>query len=154
MPQNWFALYKLLASENDYANAKDAMSLGVHELGNSEGDSDEEGDDEGNEGSDEEGGVPTLAAPQEIYRAVRPETVDLNDVIAQHPSYTRENHLSPDSFAAIDERFGSEGPVLVCVGEETDSFRCKGPAAGEILRWIYVGFMSWEEAKGFAERQE
>jgi len=43
--------------------------------------------------------------------------------------------------------------LIVQLEPERDSFRCKGEVAGEVLRWIFVNLMTWDEAKEFAGRQ-
>ncbi|KAH7145550.1 hypothetical protein B0J13DRAFT_553639 [Dactylonectria estremocensis] len=84
------------------------------------------------------------------YKAARTESRDIQHIMDGHASYAQEDRLDPDRFAAVDEQYKKEGPLIVRVKPQRDSFRCKGEVAGEILRWIFINLMTWDEAKGFS----
>merc|ERR1712072_580061 len=81
-----------------------------------------------------------------------PATGLLDEIVSQHREIASRDNLSAEFFAAIDERYETDGALIARAPPDQDSFRCKGPAAGEILGWIYLGFMTWDEAKDFAGR--
>lgn len=135
VPQDWFALYDMTTSRDDSAGAKTAMNYGLQNVGLDE---------------DEE---PASVPPKEIYRGVQTETTNIDEIIARHPAAAADENFSENIFAAIDSSYQTEGPLFVRVHPERDSFRCRGPAAGEILMWIFIGFMMWDEAETFAEQQ-
>lgn len=140
-PVHQFALYNLLSDEAQFEKAKNGMNFGVQQLNLPED-------------SDDEDFEPLETPPHEAHRAVQPEGKDFSEVSAEHPTYARENELSEEYFAVIDVEYDNQGPLFVRLrGDKQDSFRCKGPAAGELLGWIYIGFMTWGEAKAFAARQ-
>ncbi|KAI7241803.1 hypothetical protein KC343_g7291 [Hortaea werneckii] len=159
VPQNWFALYNLISDKAEFTKAKIMMNRGVQYIGAEEdededkGDDDEENDqnDDGNEGESHEDS-PVL--PREFYRGVKPDTIVLDEIVSHHREIASRDNLSAEFFAAIDERYETDGALIARAPPGQDSFRCKGPAAGEILGWIYLGFMTWDEAKDFAGRQQ
>ncbi|KAK5700520.1 hypothetical protein LTR97_005037 [Elasticomyces elasticus] len=159
VPQDWFALYNLMSDKAEFSKAKIMMNRGVQYIGVEEDeDEDEEDDDEeddqdenGNEGGSHEDS-PVLS--REFYRGVKPDTTVLDEIVSQHREIASRVNLSADFFAAIDERYKTEGALIARAPPGQDSFRFKGPAAGEILGWIYLGFMTWDEAKDFAGRQQ
>lgn len=135
-PVDWFALYNLVPKKDDFNAALLAMNKGVQDVGVS--DPDEDGD------ADE---LP------KFYRAVRAGNRSLDQIISDHPSYADENGLDAARFAVIDGDYREKGALLVQASPERDSFRCKGDVAGEILRWIFINLMTWDEAKAFAGGQ-
>ncbi|KAG6019667.1 hypothetical protein E4U41_003141 [Claviceps citrina] len=143
-PVRWFALYDAVpaVSKRDgddddddddvFQHALSAMNRGLQDVGVSE--------------PDEEGDADELPA---YYSAVRAGGRSLDQIMGGHPSYAEENALDPARFAVIDGHYGQEGALLVQVSPERDSFRCRGEVAGEILRWVFINFMTWDEAKAF-----
>ncbi|TDZ99608.1 hypothetical protein C8034_v000019 [Colletotrichum sidae] len=85
-----------------------------------------------------------------FYKAVTAEGRDLEQIIDQHSSYANENRLDSERFAVIDKEYKKQGPLILRIKPETDSFRCRGDVAGEVLRWMFVNLMTWDEAKSFA----
>ncbi|UNI16061.1 hypothetical protein JDV02_002536 [Purpureocillium takamizusanense] len=139
-PVEWFALYDALPKDDRRGNfdaALRAMNKGVQDVGADE--PDEEGD------------------PDELprfYKAARAEAGDDIERIADgHAAYAEEHGVDAARFAAIDADYEADGALFVQVEPEWDSFRCRGDVAGEILRWIYVNLMTWDEAREFAGRQ-
>ncbi|KAI7083671.1 hypothetical protein KC356_g7398 [Hortaea werneckii] len=129
VPQDWFALYNLMSDKAEFSKAKTMMNCGVQYIGAEE---------------DEE----------QFYHGVRPDTTLLDEIVSRHREVASMENLSAEFFAAIDERYETDGALIARVAPGKDFFRCKGPAAGEILGWIYLGFMTWDEAKDFAGRQQ
>lgn len=91
-------------------------------------------------------------ASHTLYKAAHTDDRDIRHVMDNHSSYVQENRVDPSLFAAIDGEYETEGPLIVRVKPDQDSFRCNGEVAGEILRWIFINFMTWDEAKSFAAR--
>jgi len=134
-----FALYDLLTDgTGNFKTALNAMNEGVQELGL---------DPE----YANEPGLPGVVRP--CHKGIRPESRDLAQITQGHPSYARSNGLDPDMFAVIDDKHDEEGALFVRPNPSNESFRCRGFVAGEILLWIFMRFMTWDEAKEFASRQ-
>lgn len=132
-----FALYDLL-TDGDFKTALDAMNEGVQEVGVDSVDEDLTI-------------LPGVSRP--YHKGVRPDSRDLTQITRAHPSYARSNGLDSDMFAVIDDKYLGEGALFVRVDPSNDSFRCRGPVAGELFAWIFMRFMTWDEAKAFAGRQ-
>ncbi|KAK5729226.1 hypothetical protein LTR15_002368 [Elasticomyces elasticus] len=139
VPQDWFALYNLMSDKAEFSKAKIMMNRGVQYTGVEEDEDEDEEDDDEEDDQDENGNE---------------DTTVLDEILSQHREIASRVNLSADLFAAIDERYKTEGALIARVPPGQDSFRFKGPAAGEILGWIYLGFMTWDEAKDFAGRQQ
>ncbi|RYP07908.1 hypothetical protein DL765_008978 [Monosporascus sp. GIB2] len=180
VPHKWFSLYNFLPKgpEGSFEKAFGKMNEGVHMLGVSnqdEGDDMETGGvavkEEGSEGSiggsiedslGGEAGVPgedeEQQQPEEeeeegwdqIYKAAHRESRNLDQIMDGHASYAQENRQDPSLFAVIDEEYETKGPLIVRIAPHKDSLRCKGEVGGEILRWIFVNLMTWDDAKSFA----
>ena len=145
-PFDWFALYNRLPSQEvvSFNSALKAMNDGLGVL-----DLDDEDDDDDDDNDDDDGGRQPVAQ-REYYRAVKvTDDKNLNQIIADHAQYAETHNLDPNMFAVVDDAdWKSKGMLMVKVTPEgVDMFRRKGPAAGEMLNWIYIGFMTWEEAK-------
>lgn len=181
-PVEWFALYNLLPDQTgDFDKALAKMNEGVQLTGVSDDEMDADGDSESSNGgwedvndSDDaseaetgendaevsEGQPDNEAAESEqdddeshtLYKAAHTDDRDIRYVLDNHASYAQENRVDPSLFAAIDGEYETEGPLIVRVKPGQDSFRCKGGVAGEILRWIFINFMTWDEAKSFTAR--
>lgn len=89
-----------------------------------------------------------------FYKAVHPKEQSVDEVLANHAAYARENTKDPCFLVIVDEDYKDQGPLIVRLSPERDSFRCQGPVAGELLRWIFISFMSWDEVKAFAQSQQ
>ncbi|RMY76503.1 hypothetical protein D0862_13731 [Hortaea werneckii] len=155
VPQDWFALYNLMSDKAEFSNAKIMMNRGVQYIGVEEDEEDDDEENDQNENGDEGGShedSPVLS--REFYRGVKPDTTVLDEIVSRHREIASRDNLSAEFFAAIDERYETDGALIARAPPGQDSFRCKGPAAGEILGWIYLGFMTWDEAKDFAGRQQ
>ncbi|RYO78230.1 hypothetical protein DL766_001634 [Monosporascus sp. MC13-8B] len=179
VPHKWFSLYNFLpkGQEGRFEKAFAKMNEGVHMLGVSnqgEGDMEARGGtdkEEGSEGSiggpiadslageagvpgeDEEQQQPEEAEEEgrdQIYKAAHLESRDSDQIMDGHASYAQENRQDPSLFAVIDEEYETKGPLIVRIAPHKDSFRCKGEVAGEILRWIFVNLMTWDDVKSFA----
>ncbi|KAF1831867.1 hypothetical protein BDW02DRAFT_571608 [Decorospora gaudefroyi] len=134
-PANWFALYSLLPAgqEGAFSMILKAMNDGVQYVG-----SDAEGEEPGGEA-------------RKFHRGIIRSEDNLPNIIAQHTAYARDHGLDVERFAVVDQEEKEDGILLVQVQEQqADSFRCKLPVAGELLFWIYIGFMTWDDAKSFA----
>ncbi|KAG6007345.1 hypothetical protein E4U43_000331 [Claviceps pusilla] len=135
-PVEWFALYNSVPKKDGFNHALRAMNKGVQDVGVS--------------GPDEEGDADELP---KFYKPVRAGSRSLDQIISDHPFYAEENGVDPSRFAVIDGDYRQTGALLVQVSPGRDSFRCKGDVAGEILRWVYINLMTWDEAKAFAGGQ-
>ncbi|KAG5937890.1 hypothetical protein E4U53_008120 [Claviceps sorghi] len=135
-PLEYFALYNAIPKKDDFSNALRAMNKGLQDMGLS--DPDEEGD------ADE---LP------KFYKPARSGNRSLDQIISDHPFYAQENRLDEARFAVIDGDYRQKGALLVQVSPERDSFRCAADLAGEILRWVFINLMTWDEAKALAGGQ-
>lgn len=72
------------------------------------------------------------------------------DLVYNHRGYAESYATDPNRIVVIDDNFASEGALLVQV-EPRQQLRAKPPAAGELLYWNLIGFMSWEEMETFAK---
>ena len=118
-----------MSDQNGLVGTKDEMNHGVQNLGLGQGD------------------APLPVPPGGIHRAAQPESSNVEDVMTRHPAYAQATHLSEDMSAAIDTRFESESPIFAGAQATQISFRWRGPSAGELLGWIYVGSITREEAR-------
>ncbi|KAM0324450.1 hypothetical protein ACHAQA_008232 [Verticillium albo-atrum] len=89
----------------------------------------------------------------DFYKAFKPEVRSLDEVMDGHAAQAQENTQDPDMFAVIDEEYETQGVLIVRVSPEKDLFRCKGEVAGEILKWVFINFKTWDEVKAFARAQ-
>ncbi|GAB7337618.1 hypothetical protein MBLNU457_g2916t1 [Dothideomycetes sp. NU457] len=137
-----FALYDLLTDGN-FKTALDAMNDGVQGL---HANSDLELSDD-----EIDTGLPGVS--RTYHKGIQPEDRDLAQISRHHPSYARANGLDPEMFAVVDDKYTEEGVLFVRLDPGNESFRCKGLVAGEIFAWIFMRFMTWDEAKAFASRQ-
>lgn len=142
-PINWFAVYNLLPPTRQEAFQSalffldDGMTSLCYGL-----DSDE---DEPNN---------KRQINREYYCPVNMdgEERNLDQTIAKHAQYARAHNLDPIHFAVVDDTEWEEKGILfvkVIKDDSVDRFRRKGPTAGEMLNWIFVGLMTWEEAKNW-----
>lgn len=134
----WFALYDLLPPHCrfEFGKAMLAMNQGLQDAGV---------DDAAEEGDSDE-------LPR-IYQAAQPDSRDISHVSDGHAAYARDHDLDPWRFAVIDEEYQTQGVRIAQARPAEDSFYCRGLVAGELLRWIFVGFVTWEEAKEIAIKQ-
>ncbi|KAG5975037.1 hypothetical protein E4U56_004005 [Claviceps arundinis] len=132
-PFRWFALYKASSQRSIFNEAVVAMNRGVQEAGVA--------------GPDRESSAEELPR---IYTAARGRQRSLDQIIDDHPFFAETRGLDPDHFAVIDGEYRKKGALIVQVSPERDSFRCRGNVAGELLRWIFINFMTWDEAKAIA----
>lgn len=77
--------------------------------------------------------------------------VSTDELCKQHQRRAEEKNLDQGRFAVIDDSFADEGVLLVQVKPRRE-FRCKPPAAGELLWWNAIGLMSWDEIEEFASK--
>lgn len=182
VPVEWFALYDLLPDKTgDFDKALVRMNEGVQLIGVSDDEMDADGvseDSNGGWGDVDDSDDASEAATGEdeaeeskgqaddetaeseqdddeshtLYKAAHLDSRDIRHVMDNHASYAQDNRVDPSLFAAIDGEYETEGPLIVRVKPDQDPFRCKGEVAGEILRWIFINFMTWDEAKSFAAR--
>ncbi|OBS25990.1 hypothetical protein FPOA_06520 [Fusarium poae] len=182
VPKKYFVLYNLISDQDAFYKAFERLNRGLSEVNvqdeeNEEnmdsdvdsGDEDGEGNDDTNErdeddewededeDEDEEMGEEEDEDEDEegwdhYYIAFKPEVQTLSNVKDTHRNRAIENNQDPSMFAIIDNEYESQGTLIMRVSPEDDSFRCKGDVAGEILRWIFISFMSWDEAKEFVTR--
>lgn len=150
VPKDWFALYNLMSDKAEFSKAKMMMNRGVQYLAQEEEDEDEDEEDDGEEKDQNEDGD---EGGRDFYRGVESDTTVLDEIVSQHGEIASRDNLSAEFFAAIEERYETDGALITRAPPGQDSFRCKGPMAGEILGWIYISFMTWDEAKDFAGRQ-
>ncbi|KAK5991702.1 hypothetical protein PT974_07735 [Cladobotryum mycophilum] len=137
-----FILYNLLP-ENDrdaFNKVAQAIDEGIHEIdGNTfSGDAD----------------ASAQYDPEKVlerYHPVTPENKDLDEISTRHGQLAADLGLDANRFAVVDQQRENEGTLLVQV-EPKDQFRCKGPSDGELLWWISISFMTWDDAKEFASR--
>ncbi|KAM0323311.1 hypothetical protein ACHAQA_008903 [Verticillium albo-atrum] len=107
------------------------------------------------ENEEEEEEEPVLEEEDEgdgidFYKAFKPEDCSLDSVVDRHAAQALENKQDPNMFAVIDNNYETQGVLIVRVSPEKEMFRCKGEVAGEILKWIFINFMTWDEAEAFA----
>lgn len=144
-PVKWFALYNMLpgSERSSIEPALKSMNDGVGALG-IDFDDDDAGGAASNSASND-------IAQRDFYSAIETDGRDLDDIIGKHAEYAKNHILDPAMFAVVDDvDFNNKGVLIVKVSSEgTDSFRRKGPTAGEMLNWIFVGLMTWEEAKNW-----
>ena len=159
-PFDWFAVYNLLSltstssslsftSATNAATAKNRKSFrsalfylddGVSSLGY---DSDWEGfeDDE------------RRRMMRGYYRPIETEShKNIDEIVADHAQYAESNSLDPVMFVIVDDiNWEERGFLFVKKTPDgvLDRFRRKGPTAGEMLNWIFVGLMTWKEAKNW-----
>ena len=135
-PEKWFALYSLVDSDDaaKFDVALRVMNEGVQSVG-------------------VDGSPGELGVTKQYHRGIRPDSHELPDIKAAHSGCAVSHGLAMDMFAVVDQEYDSLGPLFVKISPEEDSFRCTNPVAGEILGWIFINFMTWEDAKEFAGRQ-
>ncbi|KAL6401310.1 hypothetical protein AUP68_15178 [Ilyonectria robusta] len=73
-----------------------------------------------------------------LYKAAHTDNRHIRHAMDNHASYAQENRVDPSLFAAIDGEYETEGPLIVRVKPDQDSFRCKGEVAGETLRSVLL----------------
>ncbi|PHH61414.1 hypothetical protein CDD81_385 [Ophiocordyceps australis] len=134
MPVDWFALYDLLASDDAdlFQQALVAMGQGVMLLG-----------------TDTEEQELDLGPVKNIFRRVRPNDDDasLEHLEQRHAAFATHSFLDNDYYAVIDQDYQDDGVLIVRLWPQVESFRCRLPVAGELLRWIFINFMTWDDAK-------
>ncbi|KAG5925933.1 hypothetical protein E4U42_003814 [Claviceps africana] len=136
IPLDHFALYNALTRREDFNYALMAMNKGLQDVGVSD--------------PAEEGDVDELP---KFYKPVRALNRNLDQIISDHPLYAHEQGLDEAHFALIDGEYRHKGALLVQVSPDRDSFRCEGEVAGEILRWVFINLMTWDDAKDLAGGQ-
>ena len=88
-----------------------------------------------------------------IYFAAPGRSRIIEEIKTDHPALAAERGHSRRMFVVVDGEYKDKGLLFVRLGggeqrnEDDDEFRHRGPKAGELLNWIWSGFMSWEEAK-------
>ncbi|KAG6011000.1 hypothetical protein E4U21_000030 [Claviceps maximensis] len=132
-PVKWFALYNSLSKENEFTEALVAMNDGLQEVL-----------------PDEMESEPRMFVATEYYVAIRGRGRSLGQIFSDHPFEAGSNDYDENYFAVIDDDYKQKGPLLVQISPDRDSFRCKGAVAGELLRWIFINFMTWDQAKTLA----
>lgn len=137
-PMEWFALYNLLPSPNrqDFQSAIFVMNKGLQDVG-----LDNMADD---------GDLDELPR---IYKAVETDSQDISQISDRHAAYAEDHDLDLGQFAVINDEYQTRGVLIVQAQPVKDSFFCRGLVAGELLRWIYIGFITWEEAREIASKQ-
>ena len=141
-PRDLFAVYNVLPStagnQESFQSALFYLDDGVSSLGYG---SDWEGFGDNN----------TRRMVRSYYCPAEIDGVkDLDKVIAKHRQYAEANGLDTTMFVIVDETDWEEKGILfvkITPDGLVDKFRRKGPTAGEMLNWIYIGLMTWEEAK-------
>ncbi|CAG7565362.1 unnamed protein product [Fusarium equiseti] len=179
VPKKYFVVYNLLSDREAFDEAFEKLNSGLSEVNVQDDENDEnmeadvdfgdeegEGNDDTNEQDDDEWEDEEEAEDEEIgedeekdeeswdhyYKAFKPEVQNLSNIKDTHRSRALEHNQDPNMFAIIDGKYESQGTLIIRVSPEEDSFRCKDDVAGEILRWIFISFMSWDEAKAFVTR--
>ena len=156
IPRSWFALYNLLPDDDDdgddtavAAAEKDeqesSFKLALKLINDGIGSPDLDSDNE-------EENPYILAGPREYYRPIESKGKNLDQIIAGHGQRAKEQQLDPSMFAVADSDWKDDGFLILKLtqtGEVVDSFRHRGYTAGEMLPWIFIGFMTWEEAKSW-----
>ncbi|KYK58482.1 hypothetical protein DCS_05498 [Drechmeria coniospora] len=139
-PVDWFGLYNLLPDSRRHVfdEAVRAMNKGLQDVGV------DVSSDDGEDGEADD--LPRL------YRPLHPARRDVAKVKSDHGLHARRHGLDRRRFAVVDEHYETRGALVVQL-EPSDSFRCRNEAAGEILRWLFINFMTWDEAKRFAATQ-
>jgi hypothetical protein len=141
------------AVETPDDDARSDVSISSHLVevtsGDEAGGDDHQGDDQ--EVIEEADDDPDMG---NFYKASKPDTSDLDQIAQGHETHAQQHKQEPNMFVIIDNDFETNGFLIVRVVPERDSFRCKGEIAGELLRWIWIGFMTWDETKAYAARQE
>jgi hypothetical protein len=93
-------------------------------------------------------------AQRSIYRAVIGEGMSegLDEIIQHHAAYAESQNLDPTMFAVVDTpAWETEGILIVRIQPEVSSFRREILLAGEMLNWIFIGFLTWDEAKAWPD---
>ncbi|PHH79287.1 hypothetical protein CDD82_2501 [Ophiocordyceps australis] len=141
MPVEWFALYDLLSTTTDaaaFASVLVSMGQGVMLVGTD---------------TEEQELDPTPV--ENIFCGVRPEVdngahCSLADLEQRHAAFATRSFLDNDYYAVIDKDYQEQGVLIVRLWPRVESFRCRLPVAGELLRWIFINFMTWDDAKSYA----
>ena len=143
-PFDWFAVYNLLQptaeEQKSFRSALFYLDDGVSSLGY--------GSDWEGFGDDEK-----RKMVRQYYHPVEMKGVrDLDQIATTHGQYAEANDVDPTMFVVIDEtQWEEKGILFVKVTPDgvIDKFRRKGPTTGEMLNWIFIGLMTWEEAKNW-----
>lgn len=135
-----FALYSLVPDdEQTFDDAARAIDEGIQWI-----DADEP------TSSDENAHVEDITRISlDRYYVLKPESHDIDDIFTRHRQIASKMALDENYFAIVDRQRGTQRTLLAQV-EPKDEVRCKGPPAGELLWWIAIGFMNWEDAKKYA----
>ena len=138
VPIDRFALYNLFPTEQQQSSFEEALFLMNDGLGTLDGESIKDSDS-------------PRAAQRDYYQAAESDVKTIDQLIDNHYRYANAHQLDPGMFAAVDLEWKDQGILIYNLTQQgkTDSFRRKGPTAGEILNWVFVGLMTWEEAKSF-----
>ncbi|KAF4987069.1 hypothetical protein FDECE_15623 [Fusarium decemcellulare] len=178
VPKKRFAVYNLLSDQMAFDEAFEKLNSGLSEVHVQDDENDENMETENDSGDEEGEGIDDTNEQDEddewedeeeddemgeeededeegwdhYYKGFKPEVQTLSNVKDTHRTRATENNQDPDVFAIIDDEYASQGTLIMRISPEEDSFRCKGDVAGEILRWIFISFMTWDEAKAFVAR--
>ena len=145
VPINRFALYNLLPTEQQQSSFEEALflmndGLGILDLS----DSTSSGGTINDSDSPRE-------AQRDYYQAAESDGKTIDQLVNDHYQYANTHQLDPGMFAVVDPDWKDQGILIYNLMQQGrfDSFRRKGPTAGEMLNWVFVGLMTWEEAKNF-----
>ena len=94
----------------------------------------------------------------DIYVGVTTTGKSIDEIKTMHVGIAKENNLDQDYFIIIDQSWETEGLLFVKLQPEdkeeelqrgNDEFRHPATSvkAGELLNWIFMGLMTWEDAK-------
>lgn len=144
-PTNWFAVYDLLPSseQKSFRSALFFLDDGLTSLCY------------GPESSHRHENDEERRMERNYYSPVKlegQENKNLDQIIASHAQYAKANNLDPIHFVVVDDvEWEEKGILFIRTTSEgvVDRFRRQGRTAGEMLNWIFIGLMTWEEAKNW-----
>ena len=149
VPNRWFAVYNMLPADarKSFESALFLMNDG---LGDASFDDDDEQLAHGDQGADQ----PKTSPQRDYHVPVEAGGKDLDRIVADHARYAESHGLDPVYFAVIDDTdWAEKGVAFVRVASDgVDRFRRRGRTAGEMLNWIFIGLMTWDEAKNWDGR--
>lgn len=129
-------------SDDSFEVALKWVNDGVEEMGQ-----EEEYDDAANRGL-------SCGAQRSICRAVIGEGMSggLDEIIQHHAAYAESQNLDPAMFAVVETpAWETEGILIVRIQPEISSFRGEVLLAGEMLNWIFISFLTWDQAKAWPD---
>lgn len=83
---------------------------------------------------------------REIYVGIPAPDKTVAQVVAGHSKLAQREGLEVNMFAVADDEWKRQGLIFVRLGPP-DQFRHSGLKMGELLNWIWLGLIKWEEAR-------